>query len=447
MSKMRPQVDLDVDVYEAAKERCRYIFETFDHVAVSFSGGKDSTATLNVAVEVAHERPEWESKHLPMRAIFYDEEAIPYETEEYVRRVSQRDDVNVEWYCVPCQQLNAASRRSSYWWPWAPEAEALWCRPMPPEALTEIPGFPIQPQSARLSISDANGLLFPPSLGNVALLLGIRAQESLTRRRAVTGRNDGENYIIKSNDSTAQGNLWKVYPIYDWTTEDVWEAPAAFDWDYNRAYDLMEMAGVTHPGQRCSPAFGAEPILGLHVFSKAFPDVWEKMVDRVPGVGSAMRYAKTELYGYGSRPEKPADLSWPEFVQHYLRKFDGSGRKITARRIRTFIAQHYAKTKQPIAPSAAHPITGVSWDFLVQIAMRGDWKERKNVRLFHLDDDAEMLKAWTAYCDEIAQVSSEGHFDTLGHPGREPQDPYSLMPQQYRDQIDREAVARDTRQA
>jgi predicted phosphoadenosine phosphosulfate sulfurtransferase len=32
--------------------------------------------------------------------------------------------------------------------------------------------------------------------------------------------------------------------------------------------------------------------------------VWEKMIDRVPGVGAAVRYARTELYAYRDRPQK-----------------------------------------------------------------------------------------------------------------------------------------------
>lgn len=130
---------LSVDVWTLACERAATIFDTFDHVAVSFSGGKDSTATLQVALHVAASDPRF-SRHLPMRTIFYDEEAVPFETEHYVRRMAQRDDVAIDWLCLPIQHRNACSRKSPYWWPWAPEAEPLWVRPLPPRASPPGPG-------------------------------------------------------------------------------------------------------------------------------------------------------------------------------------------------------------------------------------------------------------------------------------------------------------------
>lgn len=77
----------------------------------------------------------------------------------------------MEWYCLPLRHRNACSRRHPWWWPWAPEAEDRWCRPLPAEALTTLDGFPINPPDARLSAPDVNGLLFPPQRGNSALLM------------------------------------------------------------------------------------------------------------------------------------------------------------------------------------------------------------------------------------------------------------------------------------
>ncbi|MCZ7478808.1 DUF3440 domain-containing protein [Micromonospora sp. WMMC273] len=430
----RDRIDVDRSVYDLACERMEVIFDLHDTVMIAFSGGKDSTAVLNVALQVAHSHPR-HARHLPLRTYFYDEEAIPYETEEYVRRVSQRDDVDLTWYCVPFKHRNACSRTSPWWWPWAPEAEALWCRPMPPEAVTTLPGFPIWPPEARLTAPDANGLIAPPSLGNVAMVMGIRAQESLTRYRALVRAGGREhNYLIKFDDATAKGNLWKAYPIYDWRTEDVWTAPALMGWDYNRAYDRLEMAGLGHSAQRCSPAFGEEPLEKLHTYASCFPEVWAKMVDRVPGVGAAGRYARTELYGYRGRPEKPAGMTWPQFITHYVGKFRPGDQKFVASRLRDEILLHYRKTTTPITRKTRHPVTGISWEWLLMLAMRGDFKGRKQAgNESSAYGSPEWARLWHKYIDELASTIADGLLPDLAHPGTVPEDLYVLLPAELRD--------------
>ena len=380
---------LPEDVYEAACQRVADVYEKFDHVAVSFSGGKDSTAVLNVALEVAEKLGK-----LPLRAIFWDEEAIPFETEDYVRRVAEDPRVELEWLCLPVKHRNACSTREPWWYPWAPEAEDRWVRPLPPEAITELPGFPTEPEK-RLTIPEMNGLLFDPRVhGNSAFLMGIRAQESLTRMRAVRRRTQ-ENYLIHygPDSPTYRGNLWKVYPVYDWTTEDVWRAPRLFEWDYNESYDLMEMAGINASAQRCAPPYGEEPMRGLWMFSQCFPNIWDRMIDRVEGAATAARYASTELYSYRGRPEKADGMKWREFLLHYLRKHQPDEAEFIATRIKQEIELHYEKTRDPIMPTAGHPESGLSWDFLLMIAVRGDFKHRKFVKFATSPEEHASMRA------------------------------------------------------
>jgi predicted phosphoadenosine phosphosulfate sulfurtransferase len=423
---------LDQDVYSLALERTAYVLDTFDHVWVSFSGGKDSTAVLNVTLEVAHSGPRFK-RHLPLRAVFFDEEAIPYETEDYVRRTAQRDDVALEWLCIPVKHRNACSRRSPNWWTWAPESRNLWCRPLPPEAITKLDGFAAEPPSARLSIPHTAGLLCPPEYGNVAMLMGIRAAESLTRYRAVAHRTL-DNYIIRFDQGTSRGNAWKSYPVYDWSTEDVWTAPALKGWDYNSAYDRLEMAGVPASQQRCSPAFGEEPLQGLHTYAQCFPEVWEKMAERVPGVGSAVRYARTELYAYSERPAKPDGITWPDFIAHYVAKHPPEVTPAVAIRLSDDIRYHYRKTSAPILEKAPHPATGLSWTFLLTVAMRGDFKGRKQADgLVRPDGSPQRLRQWQAWAAELAELMAVGREAEVAYPRAWPEDPLTLVPEYARE--------------
>ena len=277
------------NVYEAAQSRMDLIFHDFDEVVVSFSGGKDSTCILNVALDAAERHDA-----LPLRVVFFDEEAIAPDTEEYVRRVAADPRVQLEWYCVPVRHRNGASMDDGFWFPWAPEKSDLWCRDLPPEAITDIEGVDWSIDN-RPSIPDLMPFVTDPHSGRTAMLLGIRADESLVRRKAVSVASRRYAWQIKPDNKTPW--MTKCYPVYDWTTKDVWTAPRLLGWDYNTFYDVLEMAGVGHAQQRCAPPFGDEPLRDLHVWQETYPELWDKMCVRVPGAQAAARYANTSLYG------------------------------------------------------------------------------------------------------------------------------------------------------
>jgi predicted phosphoadenosine phosphosulfate sulfurtransferase len=224
--------------------------------------------------------------------------------------------------------------------------------------------------------------MFPvEEYGNTGVIMGIRAEESMTRYRAVV-RREKDNFIIYDNDiwepdkRKKKGNIYKVYPIYDWKTADVWTAPKKFGWDYNRAYDVMDKAGLTPYQQRCAPPYGAEPLNNLWMFKVCFPELWEKMYNRVPGSSTAALYAKTQLYGFSGLPDKPSELSWEEAIKQEVKKFPAHQRELVAKKIRTYIKIHYKKVSDDITEEP-HPETGIGWKYLYMIAIRGDFKSRR----------------------------------------------------------------------
>ena len=418
--RVKPRRPAGKDTFTLACERTAQVMRDFDHVFVAFSGGKDSMAVLEVALHVAHSDPAF-ARHLPLRAVFWDEEAIPFESEDYVRRTANRPDVALEWMCVPIQHRNACSRTSPYWWPWAPEARDLWVRPLPPEAITVLDGFPVEPPAHRLTIPDSNGLTVTPDMGNCAMLMGLRAQESMVRSLAVSGGGVGaaDTWIVNYVGATSRSNLWKAYPIYDWTHEDVWTGVRLLGWDHNAAYDRFEMAGVGVPSQRCAAAFGEQPLAKLYLFAQCFPEVWERMVDRVPGVGSAFRYGAGELYSYRGRPVKPDGMTWPDFMLHYIDQHDPVGRGKTTWRIRGMLRTHYHKTTGPILDTVRHPETGLDWNWLLLVAMRGDFKERAqpHMRIQLLADGTRPLSFWANYTRRYRELLAEGITPAaLGYP-------------------------------
>lgn len=74
------------NVYEALQQRFHYLFEEFENVYVSFSGGKDSGVLLNLLLD-------FKRKHYPERlvGIFHQDFEAQYSvTTEYVERTFQR---------------------------------------------------------------------------------------------------------------------------------------------------------------------------------------------------------------------------------------------------------------------------------------------------------------------------------------------------------------------
>jgi predicted phosphoadenosine phosphosulfate sulfurtransferase len=351
----------DVNVYDAALERFRYLFDNFDKVVVSFSGGKDSTVCLNLAWQVAREK-----NKLPLDVYFWDEEAIHPETIEYVERVRANPEIRFKWLCIPIKHRNGCSRKQPYWHCWHPEEKDKWVRDMPDDVITHIEGFKWGD-----SVPDIAHLVYGPEHGTVADVRGIRADESLRRYRSVAMKTKN-NWI----GGPRNGHNYPVSPIFDWTTFDVWTAPRMFGWDYNKSYDLMSMIGVSPSSQRVCPPYGEEPLGGLWIYAQCWPLLWHKMIGRVHGAATAGRYANTELYGFG-KLTLPDGMTWRDWTYALLELYPKDLKAKVAKNISQLIEQHKSKTNRPIHETEADLHTGLSWKFLAMIANRADLKDRR----------------------------------------------------------------------
>lgn len=95
------------NVYDALQERFKLLFEEFDNIFVSFSGGKDSGILLNLALD-------FQQKYYPQKKIgvfHQDFEAQYTATTEYVEATFERVKELVEpyWVCLPMAVRTALS--------------------------------------------------------------------------------------------------------------------------------------------------------------------------------------------------------------------------------------------------------------------------------------------------------------------------------------------------
>ena len=180
---------LDISCVDAARQRIRHVYDTFDTVCVQFSGGKDSTAVLYLAKEVHEERGLG-----PVKVIFRDEEMVSPLVLEYVEMVRDFDWVDMEWYCLPYggEVWVLGRRQPVVLWGDYREQEGRLVREMP-EGAIRAESFGLeggQPLPEAVDFYTMQG-----KQGSVAFITGVRAAESMIRYRSLVQKLH-EIYIV-----------------------------------------------------------------------------------------------------------------------------------------------------------------------------------------------------------------------------------------------------------
>lgn len=232
----RQRMFLDMNCVDAARERIRHVYNTFDSVAVQFSGGKDSLACLYLAKEVHEERDLG-----PVKVIFRDEEMVSPAVVKFIEQVRQYDWVDMEWYCLPSvQEVWVCGRREEIMlWDPLREEEGRLVRERPSWAICpEHFGLdPVEPLQESIDYYTMQG-----KSGRVAFVTGVRANESMIRYRSCVQKLH-ENYINIPFRMKKSIPLRFAKVIYDWTTNDVLKFIAEeHEAPYCEFYDLAVMA-------------------------------------------------------------------------------------------------------------------------------------------------------------------------------------------------------------
>jgi predicted phosphoadenosine phosphosulfate sulfurtransferase len=306
-----------VNVFDAANERMALIFRDFDNVLVAFSCGKDSGVLLNLAYDYAKR-----TGQLEKLGFYYEDYEAGYRfTHEYAERTFRDLDVKRKfWLCLPISAACSVSMYEPRWIPWNPDQRDIWVRDFPKgdyvvtEANCPYPfvkgtkGF-----DARIQFSE----WYAKEHGRTAVLIGLRAQESLTRRAIFTSQHRRFMHRGLRYSKTISPTVVNFYPLYDWRTSDIWVANARMGWDYNKVYDLYYQAGLTIDQMRVASPFHQSGQANLKLYRVIDPNNWGRMVGRVNGCNFGGIYGSTSAMAWRN-VRKPDHFTWKEYANFLI---------------------------------------------------------------------------------------------------------------------------------
>lgn len=296
-------------------ERIGFLFDNFERIYVSFSGGKDSGVMLNMVLKYMRDQ----GIKRKVGVMVLDNEANYTYSLEFMHRIirANLDLLDVYWCCLPITLPCTVSSYEVDWQCWGETDRDRWIRPMPDdEYIVNLENHPFdffRQNMIYQEFWDRFGDWYADGK-TCASLIGIRTSESLNRFRAIMNQ---EKVTYKGRMWTKRNTdlVYNCYPIYDWRTEDIWTANARFDWDYNNLYDIFYKAGVPVGSMRVASPFMSESKSSLSLYRVIDPGVWARLCARVQGANFVATYGKQLTYNSFKLPK---GHTWKSFTKFLL---------------------------------------------------------------------------------------------------------------------------------
>lgn len=370
---MATKVYTDKNVLQASIERVSLVFDNFERIYISFSGGKDSSVMTHLVLDEARKRKR------KVALLIIDLEAQYSDTIKHIHQMIEMysDVIELHWVCAELLLRNAVSNYQPRWVCWDESKKDVWVREKPVLA-TDLSQYDFyQPKMEFEEFMVIWGEWY--SKGKLtAAFIGIRADESLHRYRAIVSRKDGLMFNNWKWTTRVSSKLFNIYPIYDWRTEDIWVFHGKNGLPHNRIYDQMTKAGVKLSQQRLCQPYGDDQRRGLWLYHILEPLTWYKLVSRVNGVNSGTLYIQEtgNINGY-DKITKPEGHTWESFCNLLLRTMPTKTQLHYKERFKKFIAGWKDRGYTKIPDEAPHDLEVKcwvpSWKRMCRVILRNDY--------------------------------------------------------------------------
>ena len=320
------------------------VFANGVKVYMSFSGGKDSLCMADIVLKLIYAG---EIDPRLLTVLFIDEEALYDSIEKKVMEWREKFisvGARFDWWCIEVKHFSAYNQLTSdeSYTCWDHTQEDKWVRRPPPFAIRNHPRL-------RPGIDNYQSFLPKVTMDGV-MICGVRATESVQRLQYMAALNMGKSGTITGKNT--------IYPIYDWTTKDVWLYLLEQGVDIPEVYLWMYQTGINRNQLRISQFFSIDCVSSLMHIAELEPGLWERILKREPNAYLALLYWDTELYRRSSknRRDNEAPKDYKALVEKLLfeepeRHFSTDLTRMVADRYRrqfirmsgTMKAQHYRK--------------------------------------------------------------------------------------------------------
>lgn len=319
---MLRQVYTHKSVLDAAIERISKVFDEYENICVSISGGKDSTVLAHLVLSEANRRGR------KVKVFFLDEE-VDYENTikqiEYLMFKMFPENAIPVWMQIPFYLTNATSLEEGQLMAWEPGKHKLWMRHKDPRAIQHWP------YSDEVTIGNkVKGFGFYDVIRNfeanqerTCFFVGLRATESPNRWRAVSKNPGYKDWFWTTKCS--KGNI-NAYPIYDWNFSDVWRYIYDTGIQYNKIYDWMWKKGMPLNEIRVSSLIHEKSFRAICELPEFEPKTYNKLVKRIKGIATANLYGKSDVLMKCRKLPKNYK-SWKEYRDFLLATYPDEGKK------------------------------------------------------------------------------------------------------------------------